>query len=499
MILGPMGSRLSAGFRSVFALGVWLSSGALAKAQSAPPQLAGSWRAGATVIEVQVESWGGDCGPRPQSSKSGGGGVVTLAQDGKALIIRGRDQDIRSDACWSRNPSMRKQSSSLVDNVWTTQCKTAANDPREEHGTYLLKLMSPDTLLYQDKSRYNWALNTSKCVATFTTTQTLTRVTAGASAAPAAKPATPPPAPPPAPAPKPAEPVERVCTPGAPARITLRPKRAEIEVGQRTCFRARVADASDCVIPSPVVEWSLSHSRALRGELADGCFTAARTTAEAEGEFKVIAQASGLRGEATVVVRSVDLSALIAKRMEGDAVQGFEEQTAPAAATSQAAARIATRSVGEPAQSKGTGRVLWLAGLGGALLLGIGAFALKRRAVRVPVEAAEGLSEEPDSARISETRAKAAARPDSQPSAPPTPSAATASREPWICPLCRVGYPPEQKTCPRDGSALMPYAEFNKRTRETAEGRKKRCPKCGDSFPASSAFCGKDGSSLVDA
>jgi uncharacterized OB-fold protein len=73
------------------------------------------------------------------------------------------------------------------------------------------------------------------------------------------------------------------------------------------------------------------------------------------------------------------------------------------------------------------------------------------------------------------------------------------ANEPWICPLCRLGYPAAQGTCPRDGSKLMPYAEFNKRSRETTQERQKRCPKCGTLFAADTAFCGTDGVPLVDA
>ena len=72
--------------------------------------LTGVWRAGATQIDVSVESWGEDCGPRPQSSRSAGGGIVNIEQSAGQLVIHGRGQDIRSDACWSRNPSMKRLS-----------------------------------------------------------------------------------------------------------------------------------------------------------------------------------------------------------------------------------------------------------------------------------------------------------------------------------------------------------------------------------------------------
>ncbi len=502
-MLSPMGFRAQADVRVVIAvLGAVLcglaglgAGHALAAPPAPVPSLEGTWRAGTTSVEVAIESWGGDCGQRPQASKTGGGGLVTLVQAAKELIIRGRDQDIRSDTCWSRNPSMRKQSSSVVEGVWTTRCRTAPNDPREEQGTYVLKVMGPDAVLYQDTSRYNWALNTSKCVATFTTSQTLARVHDGATRTP------PPPTKPlvqPAAVPtvtpveisKP-DPVDRACKPEAPAHLALRPKRAEIEVGQRVCFRARVTDAKDCVIPNAPVEWTLGHSRALRGDLDDGCFNAARTTAEAEGDFKIMAASLGLHAEASVGVHSVDLSALIAKRMEGDAVQGFVEPPAPPVSPPKAVARIATRTVDEP--PKPNPKPLWIAAAGVLLLLGLGVVALVRRKAQPPPERTAATAAPAPRAAVPSDRPRVGVGVGAGMSDRPA-----ASHEAWICPLCRIGYPAEQKTCPRDGSALMPYAEFSKRTRETGQDKRKRCPKCGDLLPATSAFCGKDGASLVD-
>ena len=43
---------------------------------SAQVVLSGQWRSGATAIDVQVESWGKDCGPPPASSQSPGGQAV---------------------------------------------------------------------------------------------------------------------------------------------------------------------------------------------------------------------------------------------------------------------------------------------------------------------------------------------------------------------------------------------------------------------------------------
>lgn len=487
----------------------WLSSPV--RAQSS---VNGNWRAGSTAIEVAVESWGSDCGPRPTSSRSGGGGVVTIEQRDQALLLHGRDQDIRTDACWSRNPAMKRTLASYSNGQWLTRCRTADDDPRAEQGTYTLKLQDTDTLLYKDTSRYDWSLNDSKCVATFTTTQTLTRasnatVTKTAAAAAPDKPKetrVEPPAstrtePEPTPAKLDADEAAsaKACKPGTPAKLLLKPKRSEIEVGQRVCFRTRVTDAADCNIPSPNVTFLLSHSKSLRGSFVGGCFVAAEGAAEGAGEFKVIAKSGNLQTDATVVVRRVDLSSLIARRMEGAGLTGMEE--APVAdAAPKAVARIATHTA--PVEQSSTQSAL-LVGLGltALTLTAVGFWVSRRRpAIAAPAAAASGSgngSTPPASLRSYDREPThepelAAALPASQ-----RPEAGSA--EPWICPTCRVGYPAQQTTCPKDGTPLIPYAEFTQRRKRAELEHEKRCPKCGKTYPESASFCGEDGSSLVEA
>jgi hypothetical protein len=97
---------------------------------------------------------------------------------------------------------------------------------------------------------------------------------------------------------------------------------------------------------------------------------------------------------------------------------------------------------------------------------------------------------------------KPAREPESKPK--PAPIAGASQRpeegpgEPWICPTCRVGYPAQQTTCPKDGTPLIPYAEFTERKKRAELEHAKRCPKCGKTYPQSAAFCGDDGSSLVE-
>jgi hypothetical protein len=466
-----------------------LAGVSLARAQSS---LGGGWRAGATAIDVTIESWGTDCGPQPQSTRSTGGGLVNVEQKDQVLLVHGRDQDMRSDACWSRNPAMKRIMASYSNGTWTTRCRTADNDPRAEQGTYTLKLVQPDTLLYQDVSHYDWALNTSKCVATFTTTQTLTRSDSKATARPVRPP------PPDVPAPPADE--ERACTPGAPAHLVLRPKRIDVEVGQRVCFRARVTDAADCAIRNAEIEWSLTHSKALRGTLNGSCFIAADTVAEAQGDFRILAKTAGLQAEAVASVRPIDLSAVIAKRMEGSGLTGFDESAQPAKSAPKAVARISTHTSTETEPS-GTGRLL-IVGLGSAaVLLAAVGWWFSRRARPAAISGNRGSRAR--SSVITEASAESgqtveASEPALGAGGSGAPAPSEEASEPWICPTCRVGYPAHQGTCPKDGTALMPYAQFAQRGRHHDQERAKHCPICGKTYATGASFCSNDGASLVD-
>jgi hypothetical protein len=421
---------LACAVRGIALLGVAALVATPARA-SAQQSLSGTWQAGATSMQVSVESWGKDCGPQPKSSQSAGGGGVTLEQQGQALVIHARDHEVRSDRCWSPNPTLRRVASSYANGLWTTRCQTPSGDPREEQGNYTLKLLGTDRLLYQDVSHFNWRLNDSTCTATITTTQTLHRGAAAAAAAtkPAAgKPVTTTTTPaqattPPAPDASETEPAS-TCTPKTAARLSLRPRHAEIALGDRTCFRARVVDAKGCPLPDAAVTWSLKNARGLRATLDGGCFSAGISSAESEGEFRVVAARGRLRAEATVVVAAESLTAILAKRLQAGAIEGTpgaaQEQRASADASvapAPPAVRVAARAVKE-AEPPGTER--WLAAVAAALAAAAAILLLSRRS-----------------------------------SARRRTSANTAARK-RRCPDCGSTYPESSAFCGKDGSALLP-------------------------------------------
>src|SRR5690606_6316224 len=62
----------------------------------------GQWREGPLSVSVQVESWGGDCGPRPTSTSSPGGGAFRISQSGDQLTFHLRSERT-TRSCWSEN------------------------------------------------------------------------------------------------------------------------------------------------------------------------------------------------------------------------------------------------------------------------------------------------------------------------------------------------------------------------------------------------------------
>lgn len=429
--------------------------------------LEGTWRAGATTMNVSVESWGADCGPQPRSSRSKGGGTVRIRRSGGHLVIQGRNHVVRTDACWSRNPAMRRLSSAYLDGTWTTQCKTPKSDARAEHGTYTIAVVNPSRLQYRDVSRYNWQLKSSRCVATITTVQALEQQSVAGpqrkttrTGAPSIKPL-------PEPTSTPA------CSPGAPSVLRLRPRRAELELGGRLCFRGRVVDAAGCEIPGAPVTFGVSHDPALSAAMERNCFHASDSAAEGEGEFRVLARSGQLKAQSQVTVRAVDLSGLIAMRVETGGVTGFDADEQPASVETRDATRVSAGPATPPRGSQGTQSGHFR--LFGTLIGSVAVLLLLALWLRVRLK--------PKVRAI--PHAETAGSPEQAPTREPA-----APDETWICPSCRIGYPAALRTCPKcvkGETKLIPYAEFNRRAKPSA--RAKRCRSCGEEVGATANFC----------
>jgi hypothetical protein len=325
--------------------------GALASAQE-PGALSGRWEAGPVDTQVAIENWDEACGPSPESGRFPGGGRVELVQRGDTLVITGLGREIRSDGCWGANPKLRPTKSSNAEELWVTRCATDPGEAREEHGTYTLRALGPDRLLYQDVSLFNWKLDRAGCRATVTTQRSFTRHTSNAdgenvATEPSVGVADPNPAgrsESPAPA--------RGCSPGQAARISLRPRETELEAGQKVCFQARVEDAAGCALASRGdLAWSIEQRPTSRGVLQGNCFQAGAS--DADDHVEILAALPGLRGRASVHVRHDPMRELVARRLEGT-TSGTSVTPAPSAETDDqpAATRFAARAVGQTEQDQ---------------------------------------------------------------------------------------------------------------------------------------------------
>ncbi len=409
----------------------------------------GTWQEGAMNIEVAVESWGGDCGPRPRSTTAGGGGSFPISQEGDQLTFHLRRQRT-TRGCWSENRSVRRVSSTYQAGTWRIVCRTPPDDPRAETGTYTIQSIGNDRLTFRDVSAYDWQLNESRCVATITTTQNFTR-TSSSPSAPAAEPAR--------------EEPEPRCTAGEPVRIVMRPASADVPPGGQQCFSARVVDAQNCPVRSQRVELSLAAGSP--GQLENRCYRASNQ----DGQAVLQARAGALSAEARVSVHPIDLSDLIARRTESGSVGSG----APSEASTTSAARVSTAD-----RNDRVGLLYPLLALALALVLVIVAavFFVRRSRPRTKRKPA-----------IAGLRGIEIPEPESE--TEPTPAG-----EDLICPDCRRGYPPGTARCSQDGAALVAYSHFVSGKGPGGRLRENVCPTCGEKYPPHVKFCGKDGATL---
>lgn len=410
----------------------------------------GQWREGPMTTNVSVTSWGADCGPRPQSTTSAGGSTFRITQSGDHLTFHLRQQRTTRD-CWSENRLVRRVSSTFQAGTWRIVCRTPTDDSRAETGRYTIQAMGPDRLSFSDVSEYDWRLNQSSCQARIESTQSFTRVsgTSAPTTTPTATPTTPPPATP-------------RCTPGAPARVTLRPAHAEVQPGASQCFTTSVLDAAGCPVRARRPTVRLASGAA--GSLSGLCYTAPQEATSA----RLIAQSGELSAEAEITVRTMDLSDLIARRSESQAVPDDELD-----AVSETAARVSARDTDAAPD------LVWPAvAVGAALLLVLfGVLVLRSRSRASPATRGDlpRRSQRPPAPADAPERA-------SDPAAP--------AGDDMICPRCRTGYPPGTARCAKDDVALVAYREF------VATDGENVCPTCGKRYPKTTKFCGEDGATL---
>ncbi|MDW8245094.1 MAG: zinc ribbon domain-containing protein [Sandaracinaceae bacterium] len=423
---------------------IWLGLGGLPLSALAEGPYEGEWREGPTVFRVQIDSWGEDCGPRPQSRELPGGRMVRIRQEGDHLFF-GESRSTRN--CWSENRALQVLSTSVRRGSWEILCRTPPEDPKRETGTYRVRVLGETQLELREETHYEWSLKQSKCVAMVTSVQVLERASSPV-------PSTSNPAPSNAPSNGIPEEGAASCVAQAPARVFIRPQNAVVAVGERVCFVARIVDEKNCPLRGGS-QVSFEVEPPSRGTMRGNCFEAKEV-----GAATIRAQGGALMAEAFVRIESASFEGLIAKggstNQEGELSVDLDESAGVAA----------------HAKSRSSAGLWLLVGVIVACAIGGGAFvwlvARKKRQDMAQKDATSGMLE---STAIS--------------SSPSQPAASL------ICPLCRHGYPSSFSICPKDATPLVDYSEFLKQ-----QEKPKTCPRCGATYPAPTRFCVKDGTPL---
>lgn len=415
-----------------------------ARAQQEPGSLAGSWRAEPMTVRWVIGSWPSACGPRP----SGGGdpgGPVTIEERGGELVISGERGAFSTERCWQMHPGLSPRGHTASAESWTTTCRTAPGDPRQELLTTTL-VRRGDTLSLEESGQYQYVVQGQTCTASSGRWRTYRRAPIE-------------PAKPSAPAPAPAP----CASPGSPARIEVRPARKLMRAGESFQFRAAVFDQAGCSVAAPV-EWSLAPAGDAFS-LLDGQLRVAADAPDAE-----------LRVTATAARQSVVAAVDVVSEARYAALLQSGEFNADGASLDAVTATLTSGSLGarrEPATPARADRKWAFVVLVSAIALAfalLGLWLLRRARASAPA----GRRELPDTAAVvfagdetADAALRRGAAANDRTALEPQrrldatrvePAAAVVTPKPaTVCPVCGSLYDSSvARICPKDGAQLLP-------------------------------------------
>lgn len=410
----------------------------------------GVWTMTSMSLDVAVESWGENCGPRPVSYTSKQAREVEITAAGRHLIFS--KGGMRTDRCGSPNPRLATVSQMTTSGVWSRTCQTENTDPKYEWGEYSLVAKGSDRLEYTAKSKFDWTLKGDHCVASSTEKRIYVRDLDASERARQER----------LEKENGNEEEEKInldevhpecAEPGETKRISVQPKDVRLGPGERVCFKVLAWDGNGCK-KEVNASWSATQDFQSADELISkgGCFKAGDTAADSEGLYRVAAKADGKADFAEVTVVFPDLGELLAARLRPldelpDADGGAAAATAPkltliplqpSAGTSQPAAAEMSRS-----------GWLWIAVAGVLAAAAIGAVlaVVLRRSKKTsdrhgPVER--------ENNRIKEELST---------------STPFRTEMGMVCPKCHRGYDSTARFCPHDSEKLLPFTEWRSTTR----------------------------------
>jgi hypothetical protein len=527
----------------VLAIGVILLVTVAAPPTARADALDGAWTLSPLGETFTVQQWSRSCGPAPVSGTMLPGGRVSLRADGPELVISAGagGRTLRTDQCLDLMPTLARETHSVDGRSWRTRCSTPPSDPRHAvvNTAYFLA-PGDDAISVAETGRYEFTINGARCVADVKRSGSLARVVPPTASSNASAPA----------APAATVPSSKIdcSTPGAPARLEVRPSRKLLRTGDAYAFHAVVLDASGCATGTPI-QWTVGPVTFRDGQPHTGVPAidgAGRLSVPAQdftdSSFDVIATAADRSARAAVEVTSAaNYEALLAQ----SGLDSNGERDEPAVAV------LATSSIGATdarAEDGARRRRITFIAVVAVLALALGVVALfgmqrARRAraaelaaeerhaekmreyERVKREREEGhaaqMKKHLESVAIAQQQAAAAAARgiESGPMFCPScrrehPAGSTfcpfdsnrlvavaghaeliAGPAGGVCPTCKRGFNPGVKVCPHDGDELVPASVAGVPAAQPTRG--KICPTCGSRFDGTAAFCGKDGTQLV--
>ncbi len=424
----------------------------------------GKWSMSPMGASYTVREWVvSSCGPAPVPGAEGGGGQVTIHQEGDELVIVG-GRVFRTNMCWDMFQMPTEQrvahSASASGRGWTTRCATPPGDPRRATITTNISATSDTQFLISETGTYELTMQSGTCVADVRRSSTLNLVARAGATASASATASVPPPPPLTTAAAPPPPSLDCSAPGDPARLEVRPSRKLVRTGESFTFRATTYDARGCSTPTTTT-WK-ADAAALT---IDGSGTLSVPADAAEGEYDIEVSAAG---KTTTVVAVVTSPA----KYQGLLAQG--ELDSNGEVKDPSVALIATGSIGSTSVRAEDGSQLrrWIfAGVLGALVVGVCVLAWvgKRRTTRAAEIARAADDRHTDRLREYEERKRAKeaqhaaqmhAHLDSvrraQEQAAATSAAEKISLGAMVCPSCRHEYPAGSAFCATDANRLIP-------------------------------------------
>lgn len=468
--------------------------------------LVGSWNAGPMIESVAFKTWVAECGPQP-TGRTLAGGPYTISLSGDELVFSGANP-FRSDQCIDMTTGSKvAHSANPGTGVWSTRCETPKDDPRLTQISTSVKATGDSKISVYEKATYSWTWASGTCAADVVRTWNFTNPRAAAaaassSAAAAASASTTAPVPTAtakATATATATPTSDCASPGAAAKLEVRPKRKVMRPGETFDFKARILDDAGCEVAEKA-KFSVAPGSpaAAKGLSIDpnGRVKTSDTTEPVALTLVVDGAAQQVKVQLEVVSSDRYLDVLSKEGLDQTGADDQAVSVVVSGGGGGGGATVVDPRAQEEAKRK---RMALLAMAGGvAALVALGAVVLFRRSKAKDDRSEAEKRRAREDAEREHARAKAAH--DATVAAA---QAALAQGTAKKCPTCSTIFPPDAEFCPLDGARLVaasmaaPARAAPRPVIPAAAKPAKMCPICGEKFPVEAGFCGKDGVALV--